>query len=79
VEVAGSNSSAAHAERAARERIFAPYRPRLAGIVRARLGRRDPRAFADASDIVQKAMAAARRLDEFIARRPIPFSPGCTR
>jgi RNA polymerase sigma factor (sigma-70 family) len=44
--------------------------------VRARLGKRSPRALADASDIVQKAMAvAAQRLDDFVARRPMPVFP----
>jgi RNA polymerase sigma-70 factor (ECF subfamily) len=63
-------------DRAARESFFAQYRPRLAGIVRARLGKRGPRAVADASDIVQKAMAvAAQRLDDFVARRPMPAFP----
>jgi RNA polymerase sigma-70 factor (ECF subfamily) len=63
-------------DRAAREWLFAQYRPRLAGIVRSRLGKRSPRALADASDIVQKALAvAARRLDDFIARRPMPVFP----
>jgi len=63
-------------DRAAREWLFEQYRPRLAAIVRARLGKRSPRVLADASDIVQKAMAvAARRLDDFIARRPMPVFP----
>jgi RNA polymerase sigma-70 factor (ECF subfamily) len=63
-------------DRAAREWLFAQYRPRLAAIVRARLGRRGPRVLADASDVVQRAMAvAARRLDDFIAKRPMPVFP----
>jgi RNA polymerase sigma-70 factor (ECF subfamily) len=69
-------SRIAAGDRAARESLFAQYRPRLAGIVRARLGKRGLRALDDASDIVQKAMAvAARRLDDFIARRPMPVFP----
>jgi RNA polymerase sigma-70 factor (ECF subfamily) len=63
-------------DRNARESLFAHYRPRLDAIVRARLGKRSPRALVDASDIVQKAMAvAAKRLDDFIARRPMPVFP----
>jgi RNA polymerase sigma-70 factor (ECF subfamily) len=66
----------AQGDRSARERLFEQYRPRLARIVRARLGKRGSRALSDASDIVQKAMAvAARRLDEFIAKRPMPVFP----
>jgi RNA polymerase sigma-70 factor (subfamily 1) len=68
--------SIAAGDRAAREWLFAQYRPRLDRIVRARLGRRSSRALADASDIVQKAMTvAAKRLDDFIARRPMPVFP----
>jgi RNA polymerase sigma-70 factor (ECF subfamily) len=63
-------------DRAAREWLFAQYRPRLAGIVRAKLSKRSPRALSDASDIVQRAMAvAAQRLDDFIATRPMPVFP----
>src|SRR5262245_14062927 len=65
----------AEGDREARERLFEQFRPRLCRIVRARLGKR-ARALADASDIVQKAMAvAAKRLDEYLARRPISFFP----
>jgi RNA polymerase sigma-70 factor, ECF subfamily len=63
-------------DRTAREWLFTQYRPRLAAIVRARLGRRGPRALSDASDVVQKALVVAtRRLDDFIARRPMPLFP----
>jgi RNA polymerase sigma-70 factor, ECF subfamily len=63
-------------DRAAREWLFAQYRPRLAEMVRAKLGKRGLRGLADASDIVQKAMVvAARRLDDFIAERPMPVFP----
>jgi RNA polymerase sigma-70 factor (ECF subfamily) len=73
VQVEAMLRSIAAGDCAARERLFAQYRPRLAEIVRARLGRRGPRAVADASDIVQKALAVAtKRLDDFIARRPMP-------
>jgi RNA polymerase sigma-70 factor, ECF subfamily len=75
-QIEGILRSIAAGDRAAREWLFAQYRPRLAGIVRARLGKRGPRALSDASDIVQKAMAvAAQRLDDFIARRPMPVFP----
>jgi RNA polymerase sigma-70 factor (ECF subfamily) len=68
--------SIADGDRSARERLFAQYWPRLAAIVRAKLGRRSPRTLADASDIVQKAMAvAAHRLNDYIARRPMPVFP----
>jgi RNA polymerase sigma-70 factor (ECF subfamily) len=62
--------------RSARERIFEQYRPRLWRIVRSLLGKRNRRALADASDIGQKAMAvAAKRLDDYLARRPLPLFP----
>jgi len=76
VEVEALLQRIAGGDRDARERLFAQYRPRLARIVRARLGKRGARALADASDIVQKAMAvAAKRLDDYLARRPMPFFP----
>jgi RNA polymerase sigma-70 factor, ECF subfamily len=63
----------ADGDREARERLFKAYRPRLARIVRARLGKGNRRALADASDIVQKAMSVAvKRLDEYVAKRPMP-------
>jgi DNA-directed RNA polymerase specialized sigma24 family protein len=63
-------------DRSAREWFFAQYRPRLARLVQARRAKRSARALANASDIVQKAMAvAARRLDDYIARRPMPVLP----
>jgi RNA polymerase sigma-70 factor (subfamily 1) len=66
----------AEGDRSARERLFEQYRPRLCRIVRSRLGKRNRRALADASDIVQKAMAvAAKRLDDYLARRPLPLFP----
>jgi RNA polymerase sigma-70 factor (ECF subfamily) len=66
----------ADGDRDAREQLFEQFRPRLARIVRARLGKRSRRALADASDIVQKAMAiAAKRLDDYLARRPMAVFP----
>ena len=51
------------------------YRDRLRRLVAVRL---DPRlaARADASDVVQEALAdAARKLDGYLRDRPIPFYP----
>jgi RNA polymerase sigma-70 factor (ECF subfamily) len=63
-------------DRAARERLFEPYRPRLERMVRARLGKVSGRALADASDIVQKAMLVAiQRLDDYVDQRPMPVFP----
>ena len=63
----------ADGDRVARERLFEQFRPRLARTVRAMLGKRDRGGLADASDIVQKAMAVAvKRLDDYVAERPMP-------
>jgi RNA polymerase sigma-70 factor, ECF subfamily len=65
----------AEGNRAARERLFALYRPRLHRMVRAKLGRRTG-AQSDPSDIVQKAMTVAvGRLDDYILKRPMPLFP----
>jgi RNA polymerase sigma-70 factor (ECF subfamily) len=59
----------------ARDRLLARHRPRLRQMVRLRL---DPRlgARVDPSDVVQEALAeAARRLEEYLRRPPLPFYP----
>jgi RNA polymerase sigma-70 factor (ECF subfamily) len=56
-------------------RLLARHRPRLRRLVRLRL---DPRlgARVDPSDVVQEALAeAARRLDDYLRERPLPFYP----
>jgi RNA polymerase sigma-70 factor (ECF subfamily) len=58
---------------AALEGLLARHRPALRAFVAARL---DPRLAArlDPSDVVQEAqLAAARRIDDFLQRRPMPF------
>jgi RNA polymerase sigma-70 factor (ECF subfamily) len=60
---------------AARDRLLARHRARLRRMVRLRL---DPRLVArvDPSDVVQDALAeAARRLDAYLRRPPLPFYP----
>ena len=64
---------AAAGDSLARERLLQRHRPRLREFVEAHL---DPalRARLDASDVVQEAqMEAARRLPDFLSRRPMPF------
>jgi len=59
----------------ARQRLLVRHRWRLRRMVAIRL---DPglAARVDASDIVQEALAdAARKLDAYLARRPLPFFP----
>src|SRR5262245_19646476 len=57
------------------ERLFARYRSELRQFVGRRLDR-DLRARLDASDVVPEArLAALRRLDDFLQRRPMPFPP----
>jgi RNA polymerase sigma-70 factor (ECF subfamily) len=59
----------------ARDRLLARHRPRLRRMVRLRL---DPRLSArvDPSDVVQETLAeAARRLEEYLRRPPLPFYP----
>jgi RNA polymerase sigma-70 factor, ECF subfamily len=60
-------------EEAAFDRLFARYRPALRSFVAFRL---DPRIRArlDPSDIVQEThLEVYRRMDDFLARRPMPF------
>ena len=59
----------------ARDGLLARHRPRLRRMVRLHL---DPRlgARVDPSDVVQETLAeAARRLDEYLRRPPLPFYP----
>jgi RNA polymerase sigma-70 factor (ECF subfamily) len=60
---------------AAREPLFALYRQRLRDLIALRLDRRLA-ARVDPSDVVQETLAeAARRLEIYVRRRPIPFYP----
>jgi RNA polymerase sigma-70 factor (ECF subfamily) len=60
---------------AARRRLLERHRPRLRRAVARRLDRRLA-ARVDPSDVVQDALAEAdRRLDDYAARRPLPFYP----
>jgi RNA polymerase sigma-70 factor (ECF subfamily) len=59
----------------ARDRLLARHRPRLRRMVRLHLDRRLG-ARVDPSDVVQDALAeAARRLEEYLHRPPLPFYP----
>jgi RNA polymerase sigma-70 factor (ECF subfamily) len=60
---------------AARQRLLEQYRGRLRRLVAVRLDARLA-ARADASDVVQEALAdAARKLDGYLRDRPLPFYP----
>src|SRR5436309_11530830 len=60
---------------AARQRLLEQYRGRLRRLVAVRLDARLA-ARADASDVVQEALAdAARKLDGYLRDRPMPFYP----
>lgn len=60
---------------AARQQLLEQYRDRLRRLVAVRLDRRVA-ARADASDVVQEALAdAARKLDGYLRDRPLPFYP----
>jgi len=60
---------------AARQQLLEQYRDRLRRLVAVRLDRRLA-ARADASDVVQEALAdAARKLDGYLRDRPLPFYP----
>jgi RNA polymerase sigma-70 factor (ECF subfamily) len=65
---------AAAGDTAARDELLGRHRERLRRMIAARLDRRlAPRA--DASDVTQEALeAAARRLPEYLAGRPVPFA-----
>jgi RNA polymerase sigma-70 factor (ECF subfamily) len=62
-------------DRAARSQLLERHRQRLRRMVAVRLDRRlAPRL--DASDVVQEALAeAARRLDDYLRDRPMPYYP----
>jgi RNA polymerase sigma-70 factor (ECF subfamily) len=60
---------------AARQQLLTRHRARLLALVAARLDRRLA-ARLDPSDVVQEALAeAARRLDDYLRERPLPFYP----
>jgi RNA polymerase sigma-70 factor, ECF subfamily len=62
-------------DRAARDELLARHRDRLRRMVALRLDRRLA-ARVDPSDIVQEALAdAARRLDDYLRDRPLPYYP----
>ena len=66
---------ASHGDGNAREQLLARHRIRLRTMVAARLDHRLS-ARLDPSDIVQEALAeAARRLDDYLRDRPLPFYP----
>jgi RNA polymerase sigma-70 factor (ECF subfamily) len=66
---------AGQGDAAARQQLLARHRPRLLAMVAARLDRRLA-ARLDPSDVVQEALAeAARRLDDYLRDRPLPFYP----
>jgi RNA polymerase sigma-70 factor, ECF subfamily len=64
---------AGHGEAAARQDLLERYRDYLRRMVAVRLDRRVA-ARVDVSDVVQETLAeAARRLDDYLRERPIPF------
>jgi RNA polymerase sigma-70 factor (ECF subfamily) len=66
---------AAAGDSTARQQLLGRHRNRLKRMVAVRL---DPRLAArvDPSDVVQEALAdAARKLSDYLARRPLPFYP----
>ncbi len=64
---------AAAGEAAARDELFARFRPHLKRMVRLRLNRL-LQGRVDESDVVQEsALEAARNLDAYLAERPLPF------
>jgi RNA polymerase sigma-70 factor (ECF subfamily) len=66
---------ASRGDRDARHELLARHRDRLRVMVAARLDRRLA-ARLDASDVVQETLAeAARRLDDYLRERPLPFYP----
>jgi RNA polymerase sigma-70 factor, ECF subfamily len=66
---------AASGDRSSREQLLARHRQRLKRMVAIRLDRRIA-ARVDPSDIVQEALAdAARRLDDYLRERPMPYYP----
>ena len=66
---------AAQGNGTARERLLEHYRDRLRQMIALRLDRRVA-ARVDPSDVLQEALAdAARKLPEYLRRRPLPFYP----
>jgi RNA polymerase sigma-70 factor (ECF subfamily) len=66
---------AGHGDGDARKQLLTRHRGRLRAMVAARLDRRLA-ARLDPSDVVQEALAeAARRLDDYLRERPLPFYP----
>ncbi len=66
---------AASGDRSSREQLLTRHRQRLKRMVAIRLDRRIA-ARVDPSDIVQEALAdAARRLDDYLRERPMPYYP----
>jgi RNA polymerase sigma-70 factor (ECF subfamily) len=66
---------AAAGDRSAREQLLERHRPKLKRMVAVRLDRRLA-ARLDPSDVVQEALAdAARRLDDYLRERPMPYFP----
>lgn len=66
---------AAQGDQAAREQLLARHRQKLKRMVAVRLDR-DIAARVDPSDVVQEALAdAARRLDDYLQQRPMPYYP----
>src|SRR3954470_10293252 len=67
-------SAARHGDEGARQQLLELHRAHLRKMVSVRL---DPRVGAriDPSDVVQETLfEASRRLDDFLAKRPLPFS-----
>jgi RNA polymerase sigma-70 factor (ECF subfamily) len=68
-------TAASQGDTSARGRLLERQRPRLRRMVAVRLDRRLA-ARVDPSDIVQDTLAdAAKHLDEYLRRRPVPFYP----
>src|SRR5262245_64522587 len=72
-------AAASTGDQEARGRLFECHRRRLRRMVAMRLDHRLA-SRVDASDVVQEALAdAARRLDDYLRDRPIPFYPSLRR
>src|SRR5690349_13893335 len=66
---------ASSGDAAAREQLLARHREKLKRMVAVRLDRHLA-ARVDPSDVVQETLTdAARRLDDYLARRPMPYYP----
>jgi RNA polymerase sigma-70 factor (ECF subfamily) len=63
----------AQGDRQALDDLLAQHRPALKSFIEARLGPQFRKRF-DSSDVVQEAqMEVARRMDDYLSRRPMPF------